>query len=144
MKAGTPDRIVWTMELLVDFFISGAVKADQLGVRYLSGQITGSGGKGIVDLMCLKKDMLNYVVSTFMDAHPYTVQEKTMMREMTSDIDMFRSKCGYLYNVNFKKVSYYNCISLKCFCPWRAHSIVIVCHICHLWAVEGPQCNVCK
>ena len=43
-----------------------------LGARYLGGQIANSGGKGTVDLMCLKKDVLTHLVSEFMDIHAYT------------------------------------------------------------------------
>ena len=103
MKAGTSDRIAWAMELLVDFLVSGSLKADQLAIRYLSGQIAGSGGKGVVDLLCLKKEVLGYIVSNFMDAHTYTTQERTLMRDITTDLETFRSRCGYSYNASLKK-----------------------------------------
>ena len=105
VKAGSPERITWSMELMVDFLTSGAMKPDQLGVRYLGGQIAGSGGKGVVDLLCLKKDVLHYIMNDFMDSHTYTIQERTLLRETAASIDVFREKCGYANNISLKKAT---------------------------------------
>lgn len=79
-KASTPDKIEWSLELLIDLWRSGALKSDQLGFRHLAGNITGSGGKGIVDLMVFKRELLQHLIGKFADGRKFHPDYKARRR----------------------------------------------------------------
>ena len=75
-KANSPDMIEWSLELICDQWRSGALKADQLGMRHLRGDIAGSGGKGIIDLMVFKHDALQFLLGPFAAVREFSPANK--------------------------------------------------------------------
>ena len=75
-KAPNPEMIEWSLELICDQWFSGALKSDQLGIRHLQGNIVGSGGKGIIDLMVFKHDALQFLLGPFANARDFSPANK--------------------------------------------------------------------
>ena len=103
-KAGTPDRILWAMELLCDLWKSGGLRAESLSVRALDGRLPAADGKGTIDLLCMKQDVLRWVLTTFLDSRAHTLSDKALIRQHCASIETFRATCGYAYNGAFRKV----------------------------------------
>lgn len=104
-KASREDMIEWSLELMVDFWRSGALKSDQLAVRQLDGKQKGSNGKGLVDVLVYKRDLLRYILTEWMEPLSWSPSEKALLREACASIAGFRSKCGYIYNARHLKVA---------------------------------------
>lgn len=90
---------------MVDFWRSGALKSDQLAVRQLDGKQKGSNGKGLVDVLVYKRDLLRYILIEWMEPLSWSPSEKALLREACASIAGFRSKCGYIYNARHLKVA---------------------------------------
>ena len=104
-RAATPERIEWSLALMVDFWRSGAITTDQLSLRHIDGRgLKGSDGKGLVDLLCFKKDVLDHMLGDFMEAHMFNHEQKKKLRAICGTIESFRDKCGYFYNAKHRKV----------------------------------------
>ncbi len=101
-KASTPECITWTVLLLADFIKSGALHVDQLALRTLSGAGSGLGGKGMVDLLVMKKDILAHLLNFTMDTLHFPMPVKAAIRTTCTTIDQFRERCGYRYNEKYK------------------------------------------
>ena len=104
-KASRDDMIEWSLELMVDFWRSGALKSDQLAVRQLDGKQKGSNGKGLVDVLVYKREVLRYILSEWMEPLSWSPSEKALLRETCASIAHFRSKRGYIYNARHVKVA---------------------------------------
>jgi hypothetical protein len=109
-KADTETNILWTVTLLLDFYYSKAIYLEQIGTRALQGKTHNSGGKGLVDLLVYKHELLKYLMADWLDSLAFPADIKATLRETCQSLEHFRAKCGYAYNVAYKKVS----------CSWRA------------------------
>ncbi len=110
VRASTPDKLEWSLELLVDFWRSGMLKTDQLSIRHIDGRATGNQGKGVVDLMVFKMELLTHLTGAFLDNRTFKPQDKQLLRDACTSIEKFRRRCGYCFNSSMKKVSL-NCQS---------------------------------
>ena len=104
-KASTDTDILWTVTLLLDFYYSNAIYLEQIGTRALQGKTHNSGGKGLVDLLVYKRECLKYLTTEWLDSLAFPSDIKATIRETCNTIEHFRAKCGYAYNVTYKKVS---------------------------------------
>lgn len=104
-KASTADMIEWSLELMIDLWRSGALKSDQMAVRQLDGKQKGSCGKGLIDILTYKKDVLKYILNTYIEPLSWPPADKARIRDVCSSIQYFRSKCGYIYNTRHLKAT---------------------------------------
>lgn len=105
-KAQTPEKIEWTLSMIIDLYRSGGLKSDQLAVRHLTGN-TKSSGKGLVDLLCYKRDCLVFLTHDFLDCRPgFPEKDKTMIRSMCHSVQSFRHQCGHIFNYGFYKAPF--------------------------------------
>ena len=96
--------ITWTVEMLLDLFKAGGISGEQIGLRALEGKTVNSGGKGLVHLLVYKYDLLQQLIKMIDDmSWPITV--KQAMRDACLSLSVYRSKCGYVFNPRFKKVT---------------------------------------
>ena len=104
-RAGSPERIEWAFELMLDLWKSGALKSDQLSIRHLDVRGLGANGKGIIDLLCFKKEVLRHLTGELLDSNSFSSSQKQTLRDVCNGgISRFREKCGYVYNAKFMKV----------------------------------------
>ena len=73
---------------------SGALHNDQFAVRNPGPPA----GKSLVDLLVLKKDILEYLLHKFMDSQSLLGPVKKTIRDACANIDTFRKHCEYFYN----------------------------------------------
>lgn len=104
-KTANEEEMTWAVTLLLDFYYSGALYLEQVGTRALQGKTHNSGGKGLVDLLTYKMQCLRYLVTEWLDALALPSSIKAALREACSTVEAFRAKCGYAYNLDYKKVS---------------------------------------
>ena len=115
-RASTPEKIEWSLELMVDLWTAGALNTDQLSLRHLDGRgLKGADGKGLVDMLCFKRDVLLYVLGDFLDSRRFSPEQKQRLKEVCASIDVFRSKCGYMFNAKHRKAASLGWLGLKRF-----------------------------
>ena len=116
VKGGTPDRIEWAMEMIHDLHKSGGLKDDELALRKLEGKVKGCEGKGLIDELNYKRDILRYLMGDWLDSLSIPNDQKCTLRSVCSGVKNFREKCGYIYNAKFFKAR--TCVSYSmCFIP---------------------------
>lgn len=104
-KAGKDTaKLEWCVLLLLDLHASGALRYDQIGLRALQGGGTKNGGKGLLDLLLFKRELLQYMVNGFCDALKFPPAIKVKIRETCTSISQYRASCGYSYNPAYKPV----------------------------------------
>ncbi len=94
-KAATPEYILWSLELLVDQWKSGLLPREKLTVRHLAATFPRSDGKGIVDTLCMKKDILTFLTGPWLEEVLFSDQQKKNIQSVCVDIKTFREKHGY-------------------------------------------------
>ena len=97
-KARSADLIEWCILLIIDFVESGALRADQIGLRALQGM---GKSKGLVDLLLFKRSLHQHLISKTMESLPFDVDIKLKIREITSSIPVYRAAYGYSYTDKF-------------------------------------------
>ena len=102
-KAKDDHSIEWATLLIIDFFQSGALKSDQVGLRALQGASEKGRGKGLVELMLYKREVLK-VLLDHMNELELPCDVKSTLWSMTTSIATYRAKAGYSYNPEFKPV----------------------------------------
>ena len=105
-RASTPEYIIWCVHWIVDLFLSKGIFADQLSLRNLEGKAKGSGGKGIVDVVVMKKDLRDLLRGAWLEAMQWSVAQKTLIKDLTETIDSFRKLCGYMHNSRHRQVDF--------------------------------------
>ncbi len=127
-RAGTADKIEWAFELMVDLWRSGAIHSDQLGVRHMDGKGQGANGKGIVDLLCFKRDLLRHLTGDFVDGRAFTTDQKQHLRDICCNgLESFRKQCGYVYNTKFLKAATNILVGVVCLVFLSGASLVALC-----------------
>ena len=91
--------MAWSVELMYDFWQSGALAGDQFAVRHL-----GAAGKNLNDLMLHKRGIRDYLVNAFVDSRGLKPEGKKLLRDTCRDVEYFRQQCGYFYNAKHKQV----------------------------------------
>ena len=92
-KAETPERITIFVESILDLRKAGFVTS-QPPVSAFMGTQPGSGGKGLVDLICFKWELGRYIVENF--AHKVASAELvSTMKQVFSTPASYRAKCGF-------------------------------------------------
>ena len=82
------------------------MRPESLSVRSLDGRgVPSSDGKGTIDLLCFKGDVLKWVLSNFLDQRSFPAKDKDEIRSACASIQEFRGKCGYAHNVKYCKAS---------------------------------------
>ena len=104
-KASTETDILWTVTLLLDLYYSNAIYLEQIGPRALQGKTHNSSGKGLADLLVYKRECLKYLTTEWLDFVAFPSDIKATIRETCANIEHFRAKRGYAYNVTYKKVN---------------------------------------
>ncbi len=104
-RAQSADKIEWTLELMIDMWRSGGYKSDQYSVRHLDGKGTAAAGKGIVELMGFKQDLLKHLVGDFLDARQICNEDKHTLRGVCASLAVFRERCGYVHNNKYRKAA---------------------------------------
>jgi len=105
-RAQSPTKIEWCLELMIDFWRSGALASDQLSIRHIDGKAKGAGGKGVIDILMFKQECLSYLLGELMGSRPlFTSDAKQNLRGICRSIQHFRSKCGYVYNGKYRKAA---------------------------------------
>ena len=69
------------------------------------GSRRAANGKGLVDVLVYKSDLLRYILIEWMEPLSWSPSEKALLREVCASIAGFRSKCGYIYNARHLKVA---------------------------------------
>ena len=85
----------------MDLWSSGALKDDQLSVRQLGG---GKNQIGALDVLVCKREIMRRLIGTFMDNRDFAQSGKDRIRELCTNVQTFRKKCGYAYNTKLLKV----------------------------------------
>ena len=96
------EKIEWCVLLLLDLHASGALRYDQIGLRALQGGSTRTGGKGLLDLLLFKRELMQYMIHGFVDTLKFPPAIKVKIRETCSSISQYRTACGYSYNPTYK------------------------------------------
>ncbi|MCP4244388.1 MAG: hypothetical protein GY772_27905 [bacterium] len=104
VKAGAPEKVEWALELMVDLYKSGGLRKEAFAIRAITGT-PRTGNKGLVDLLVYKRDCLAFLVGEFLDARALPDKDKRALREACASIQVFRGKCGYVFNNKYRKVS---------------------------------------
>ena len=108
-KAVTPERIEWSLELLMDLYYTGGISIEDMGARALEGKASSGGasaGKGLVDLLVYKQQLLAYLIGEWLDSISIDSHIKSTIREACKSIEHFRSLAGYCYNPSMPKPSF--------------------------------------
>ena len=90
--AGKEDSLAWVVQFMYVLRFSGALHNDQFAIRNLTPV-----GKSLVDLLVLKKDILEFLLHKFMDSRSFLEPAKKTIRDVCANIDTFRKHCGYFY-----------------------------------------------
>ena len=102
VRAVTEDRMAWVLEMMEDFWASGALAYDQFAVRHLS-----TAGKSLPDLLIAKQDVLRHLLGSFLDSRAFSSEQKQRLRDTCRSLEHSRAKCGYFFNAKYKQVPRY-------------------------------------
>ena len=89
-KAKTSQMIEWTFLSIADMFRSGVLQGEDLSLRALTGYST-SGGKGLVDLIIFKYDMLRYFLDVFINKHAFDRTCLPKLKQIFENHDQYRT-----------------------------------------------------
>ena len=89
-KAKTPQMIEWSFLSIADMFRSGVLQGEDLSLRGLTGYGT-SGGKGMVDLIVFKYDMLRYFVDVFINKHAFDRTCLPKLKQVYENHEQYRA-----------------------------------------------------
>lgn len=79
IRRKVPERCLHeVLSLLLDYYKGGAITAEQFGTRNLDGKLSGSGGKGILDIMVFKIDIKVHMTSVLMNKYTWPDDVKTV------------------------------------------------------------------
>ena len=70
------------LSLLLDYFRGGAITAEQFGTRNLDGKLSGSAGKGILDIMVFKLEIISCMTGQLLDKYDWPDTVKTDPRSI--------------------------------------------------------------
>jgi hypothetical protein len=90
-KAKTEEVISWTFCSIYDAFKSGILEKGGLQTR----MIEPTGGKGIVELFWFKKQVCEYLATTYAKELKMDPKVATSIGILTSNHDTYRDKCGW-------------------------------------------------
>jgi hypothetical protein len=108
-KAGTPQNITWAFAALFDLFNNGLLKDG--GARALQGSATGQNGKGVIDEVLYKRDIMHHFVDAYLANKTLSIDERAAIRTITTDFDTHRAHCGCIQNTSSDE---------PVDCTWRA------------------------
>jgi hypothetical protein len=90
-KARTEEVISWAFCAIFDAFRSGQIEKGGL----LTRAIEPSGGKGLVELYWLKKQVCEFMCTTFAKELKIDAAVSTSIAKLTSNHDAYRQACGW-------------------------------------------------
>ena len=85
-EAGSPENIRWSFELLVDMYLSGGYTFDLLSLRSLEGKTRNSGGKGTIDLLCLKGILFGTLKGAWMAKQAWSSNQKEELQRVCESL----------------------------------------------------------
>ena len=93
-KARTPSSIELVVEAIFDMHAAGFMRTPP-PVSAITGAGPASGGKGLVEIVLFKFDLLKWFLNDFMDGKAWGTNIKATLRNTFNDISSFRAACGY-------------------------------------------------
>jgi hypothetical protein len=97
-KSPNPESMIWVVETLWDMT---KVKnfPEPPSLRAFSGQMSGSGGKGLVELQSFKMEMRKYFTADALIPRNWATDVKTTIQNVFDSLESYRFKCGYPNNL---------------------------------------------
>jgi hypothetical protein len=79
-RVDSDECIEWAIASLLHQVEESHLLITDLSVRNLTGK--GQGGKGLIDLACLRRRFLRFLAFTYVEKHPFDLETKVAMRKM--------------------------------------------------------------
>ena len=92
-SVGTAARSLWLIDLVNDLCYNRMVAAGELSVANLTGK--GRGGKGLLDLLLFKRDVLEHLLQEKMEVLGLPASAKSAIREHMSSVAAYRAAFGH-------------------------------------------------
>ena len=94
-KAKTEDNIEYIFAAIQDGRRAGLLGPEHMVTRSLEGKIPGSNGKGLVDLLIFKKNMLAHLLTVVVPSKSIPAGMKAKIQDVCSTFAKFRAHLGY-------------------------------------------------
>ncbi|CAJ1360662.1 unnamed protein product, partial [Effrenium voratum] len=91
---GSKENLEWCFQILQDFWEAGCYAEDKFADRALDGKQPRCDGKGTVDLLVAKREVLVYLTGELLDSL-FKDDDKAVIRNTCRCVESFREKCGY-------------------------------------------------
>ena len=90
-KAKTSSNVAWVLASIIDAIDAGHLAISDCGARALQYPA----GCSLLDFLLKKKDMNEYLLSTWLDQKSFDPQHKKTLRDTMSGHSMYRASCGF-------------------------------------------------
>lgn len=94
-KASSRENIAWTFHAIWDLHKGGFLQGEGVPLRSLQGRVPGSGGKGLVDLLVFKLQLLRHLLDHLIDPFKWSTAVKATLRTVLSSHTSYREHVGY-------------------------------------------------
>ena len=93
------------MLLMIDLLNSDGLSADAVSLRALEGNIAGSHGKGLVDVLIFKRDLLDHIIADQLSMlkWPAHLDVAGSIRGICTSVPQFRATNGWSFNAAMNK-----------------------------------------
>ena len=94
-QAKTDENIKFVFSAIKDARRAGFLTPEHMATRALEGRLSGSNGKGLVDVLVFKRALLSYLLTTFMPNKSITGTCKMKIADVCRDHTTFRKHVGF-------------------------------------------------
>ena len=101
---GSKENLEWCFQILQDFWEAGYYAEDKFADRALDGKQPRCDGKGTVDLLVAKQQVLVYLTGELLDSL-FKDDDKAVIRNTCRCVESFREKCGYINAPQHRKAT---------------------------------------
>ena len=94
-KARNDENIIWVFCGIADFARAKLITPDMVSLRALEGKLPSAGGKGLLDLLIYKKQMLQFITGECLQKINIRAADRSKIQEVCSSHKTFRKHVGY-------------------------------------------------